>query len=125
MQRLGIALSFGVDLPERKRNAYFIINVLAQVQDPDGSVRFRLKGGVDRKGQVLKTPVAGNGHASVNPAGYGEFEIREIDLGLDLEVRAQNLGVPELAEEGTVSMPMEYVLSVLQAFYRYLKGLQR
>ena len=123
--RLGIALPVGMDLPERKRNAYFVVNILAQVQDPGVSVVVPLIGGMDREGQVLEAPVAGDDHAAVNPAGERDGIILIIDLGLDLEVRVQNPGFSELAEERTVRMPMEYVLAVLQAFYRYLKGLQR
>jgi len=114
-----------MDLPERKRNTYFVVNILAQVQDPDIPVIVPLEGGTDREDQVLEAPVAGDDDTAVDPAGDREGIILEIDFGLDRKVGVQDLGVPEPGEERTVRMPMEYVLSVLQAFYRYLKGLQR
>ena len=122
---LGVALPVRMDFAERKRGAYIIIYVLAQVQFIPFHDITLLEPGFHRNYQIVHTSVARDGDTALDSAlrihGYAVVVKSEADR----KVCVQNLGIAEYSKELRSGLALKRACARSQLSKFYYKGLQR
>ena len=109
-----------MDSLHREGKAGVVVDVLTEIQ-----LLILLEGSVYLKRQIFQTSVANHHYSAVNAAFRLDGSPKIVDVDGYLQIRVKYLGILECSKELTISVPVKMTGAVLQAFYRYYKGLQR